>query len=397
MSRQIIVSRLFILLLSASVLPSLSAIAGDLPAPRIVDLKSSDGTSLKGTFFSAGKRGPGLLLLHQCNRQRKVWDDLATRFAAAGVNVMTVDLRGFGDSSGTPLDKLPPEEANLVFNQKLPIDVETAYQYLVAQPGVARDTLAVGGASCGVNQSVHVAANHPEVKALVLLSEGTDAAGRQFLRNSPTVPVFMAAAEDDPDPGVTEIMEWLCSLSKNPASKFVRYSTGGHGVEMFDAHKELPGMIVEWISTELKTHSSVAAKKPAPPSAESDFLELIDHPGSIEKAVQKFTEARKRDPKAVLFSEAVMNRLGYEHLQAGDHKGAVELLKLNAVAYPNSPNVYDSLSDAYLADGQKDLARQNAKKALELLPSDTTDPEARRKDIKESAEQKLKQLGDTPQ
>jgi dienelactone hydrolase len=397
MSRQIALSPLLILVLNAPLLPGLSARAADVPAPRIVDFKSPDGTSLKGTFFSAGKSGPGLLLLHQCNRQRKVWDDLAIRFATVGINVMTVDLRGFGDSSGTPLNKLPPEEANVVFSQKLPVDVETAYQYLVAQPGVTRDTIAVGGASCGVNQSVHVAANHPEVKALVLLSEGTDASGREFLRTSPSMPVFMAAAADDPDPGVTEIMAWLWSLSKNPASKFVPYSTGGHGVEMFDAHKELPGMIVEWVSTELKTHPSVASKKQALPSAESDFLELIDHPGGIEKAMQKFTDARKRDPRAVLFSEAVMNRLGYEHMQAGDNKGAVELLKWNVIVYPNSPNVYDSLSDAYLADGQKDLARQNAKKALELLASDTTNPEDRRKEIKESAEQKLKQLGDSPQ
>jgi hypothetical protein len=43
------------------------------------------------------------------------------------------------------------------------------------------------------------------------------------------------------------------------------------------------------------------------------------------------------------------------------------------------------------------LARQNAKKAIELLASDTTDSEDRRKGIKENAEQKLKQLGDTPQ
>jgi len=397
MSRQLALSRLLILLLNAPMLPGLSARAADVPAPRIVDLKAPDGTSLKGTYFSAGKSGPGLLLLHQCNRQRKVWDDLATRFAAAGVNVMTIDLRGFGDSPGTPLDKRPPEEANVVFNQKFPIDVETAYQYLVAQPGVSRDTLAVGGASCGVNQSVHVAANHPEVKALVLLSEGTDAGGRQFLRNSPGIPVFMAAAEDDTDPGVTEVMEWLCSFSKNPASKFVHYSKGGHGVEMFDAHKELPGMIVEWVTTALKTRPSVVAKTSTPASAESGFLELIDHPGGIEKAVEKFTEAHKRDPDSVIFSQAVMNRLGYEHIQAGDSKGAVELLKLNVIVYPNSPNVYDSLSDAYLADGQKDLARQNAKKALELLLSDTTDPEDRRKEIKESAEQKLKQLGEAPQ
>jgi dienelactone hydrolase len=383
MSRSIVPSRLLILLLFVPLSLAPSAFAGESVSPRVVNLKAPDGTSLKGTFFASGKpASPGVLLLHQCNRQRKVWDDLAARLATAGLSVMTVDLRGYGDSSGTPVDKLTPEESNVVFNQKFPTDVETAYQFLVSQPGVVRNTIVVGGASCGVNQSVHVAANHPEVKALLLLSEGTDVGGRQFLRNSPNMPVFMASADDDPDLGVTEIMQWLFSLSSNPLSKFVHYSTGGHGVEMFDAHKELPGMIVAWVA-----HSS----------AEANFLELIDHPGGIEKAVKQYTDAHNRDPKTVLFSEAVMNRLGYEHLQAGDNKGGVELLKLNVMAYPNSPNVYDSLSDAYLADGQKDLARLNAKKALELLPSDTTDPEDRRKGIKENAEQKLKQLGDSPQ
>jgi len=370
--------------------------AQDAAPPRVIDLIARDGTSLKGTYFAAGKPGPGVLLLHQCNRQRKVWDDLAARLAAAGFHVMTVDLRGYGDSSGTPVDKLSPEELRVVFGEKFPTDVETAYQYLVSQPAVSRDTIAVGGASCGVNQSVHVAANHPDVKALVLLSEGTDAGGRQFLRTSAKMPLFMAVADDDPDLGVTEIMRWLFTLSSNPVNKFVHYSTGGHGVEMFDAHKELPGMIVAWVATTLKKRPPIVAKASAPVSAEPNFFELIDHPGGVEKAAQKFAQARKRDPKALLFSEAVMNRLGYEHLQAGDIKSAVELMKLNASAYPHSPNVYDSLSDAYLADGQKDLARQNAKKALELLPSDTTDPEDRRKAIKESAEQKLKQLGDTP-
>jgi hypothetical protein len=67
-------------------------------------------------------------------------------------------------------------------------------------------------------------------------------------------------------------------------------------------------------------------------------------------------------------------------------------LKLNASAYPNSPNVYDSLADAYVADGQKDMAAQNAKRCLELLADDTTAAEDRRKAIRASAEQKLKEL-----
>ena len=69
-------------------------------------------------------------------------------------------------------------------------------------------------------------------------------------------------------------------------------------------------------------------------------------------------------------------------------------MKLNVAAYPDSANAYDSLGDAYLADGQKDLARENSKLALEHLAGDTKDTEARRNGIKENAEKKLKQLGD---
>ena len=50
--------------------------AQDSAAPRVVDLKAADGTVLKASFFAAASPGPGVILLHQCNRQRKVWDDL---------------------------------------------------------------------------------------------------------------------------------------------------------------------------------------------------------------------------------------------------------------------------------------------------------------------------------
>ncbi len=94
--------------------------AAEAPAPRVVEIKAPDGIILKATYFAAGKPGPGVLLLHQCNRQRKVWDDLAGRLAASGVNVLTMDFRGFGESGGTPLDKLPPEEINKSIEEKWP-------------------------------------------------------------------------------------------------------------------------------------------------------------------------------------------------------------------------------------------------------------------------------------
>ncbi len=378
---------LFVLLV-----PAFAVAAQQAPAPHVVDLMAPDGLKLKGTFSGAAASGPGVLLLHQCNRQRKVWDDLATRMTAAGMNVMTVDLRGYGDSEGTPIDKLTPEEINLVFNQKMPLDVETAYKFLIAQPTVSPGILVAGGASCGVNQSVHLALKHPEIKALVLLSEITDLDGRNFLRAHPSLPLFLATAEDDTDPGVSDLMQWLSTFSTNAHTKFVRYKTGGHGVEMFAAHPELPATIVDWVTIAVRSPNVATAKGPPNVSPETQFLDSLDQPGAAANSAQLYAAASGKNPNGPVVSELVLNRLGYDHLQDGDKKGAIAILKLNASLYPNSPNVYDSLGDAYLADGQNNLARQNAQKAIELLAHDTTDPEDRRKGIRDSAEQKLKQL-----
>jgi len=283
--------------------------------------------------------------------------------------------------------------------EKWPGDIDKAFQYLTSQPAVQHDTIGLGGASCGVNNSVQTARRHPEVKSLVLMSGSTDLSGRRFLRDSAKLPVFFSVADDDEFPPTVQVIEWLFTLTSNPGKQLVHYANGGHGADMFPGHPEPLGKIVDWyVTTLIKTpgHAPPATDSAAVPK-EIHTLELIDQPSGAAKVAQMLEESRQPDAKATLFSEAIVNFMGYEHMQSGDTKGAVEIMKLNAAAYPSSPNVYDSLADAYLADGQRDLARRNAEKALEHLKSDTTDPEERRKAIQESAEQKLRQLSAAPQ
>jgi predicted alpha/beta hydrolase len=106
----------------------------------VVDLKASDGTVLKASYFAAAKPGPGVLLLHQINRTRKTWDALAGQLAAAGINTLTLDMRGFGESGGTP--RVISLDVSLSCD-RMPGDIDTALQYLVSQPGVKRDVIGV--------------------------------------------------------------------------------------------------------------------------------------------------------------------------------------------------------------------------------------------------------------
>jgi tetratricopeptide (TPR) repeat protein len=63
-----------------------------------------------------------------------------------------------------------------------------------------------------------------------------------------------------------------------------------------------------------------------------------------------------------------MNAFGYELLRSDQVDEAIEVFKFNVEQFPNSFNVYDSLGEAFMKNGDKDLAIQNYKKSLELNP-----------------------------
>jgi dienelactone hydrolase len=393
------------------------------PAPQVINLKTSDGIALKATYFAAGKSGPGVLLLHQVNRSRKDWEEVAKQLAAAGINTLTFDLRGFGESGGIPyatLDKMPAEEYKK-HRPRWQDDIEAALQYLNSQPDVRRDVIGLGGAGVlGVLQSVDFARTHSAaVKSLALLSGETTQDGLDFLRQASQLPELFVADDNDEYPPIVEGMELLYITATNPGRKFVHYAaakeapwiwyeptdvgrvpaTGGHGTDMFKVHPELPGIIVAWFETTL---IKTPGHAPADAISCAAILNQIRMPGGVAQVTQQLVEARRKDPAAQLFPEIIVSDIGQNHMRAGETKQAIEILKLNLLAYPDSADANDNLADAYLADGQKDLARQHAEKALALLESHSlpasswTDTEQYRGEIRRDAESVLKKLSETP-
>lgn len=389
------------------------------PAARLVNLATSDGTVLKASYFAAAKPGPAVLLLHQSNRTRKAWDELAGQLAAAGINTLTLDMRGFGES-GSPYTKLTDAERAQVRNMR-PGDVDTAWQYLVSQPGVKRDVIGLGGAGVlGVENSVEAARRHPAaVKSLVLLSGETLRPGLEFLHQASQLPELFVVADLDEYPPIAEAMELLYVTASSPSKKFVHYSaaedapwlwyepfdigrvpaTGNHGTDLFPSHPELPGIIVHWfVTTLIKTPGHA----PADSVAAAAILNQLQLPGGAAQVTQQLNEARRTDPQAQLFPEITASTIGQGDMRAGDTKSAIEVLQLVLLAYPESADAHETLAEAYLADGKKDLARQLAEKALALLDSHTapasswTDAEQYRSEIRRGAQDVLQKASAAP-
>ena len=87
-----------------------------------------------------------------------------------------------------------------------------------------------------------------------------------------------------------------------------------------------------------------------------DFLELY----------HQFRRDPEHEKKGV--NEALVNYFGYGLMSLKKYEDAITVLKLNVEAYPESSNVYDSLGEAYMKNGDFEPALENYRKSVELDP-----------------------------
>jgi tetratricopeptide (TPR) repeat protein len=90
-----------------------------------------------------------------------------------------------------------------------------------------------------------------------------------------------------------------------------------------------------------------------------------------DAAAGKYRELKKNQPVAYDFQERELNGLGYNLLGQKKIKEAIKVFQLNVDAYPESSNVYDSLGEAYMLNGEKAPAIENYEKSLKLNPNNT--------------------------
>ncbi len=351
----------------------------ETPPARAIDVRTADGTALKGTFFAAAAPGPGAILFHQSNRNRDSWEAPARRLAAAGIHVLTLDMRGHGETGGAyDKDRKKAKDVRLG-------DLDAALAFLTSQPGVHGDVVGLGGAGWeGVIDAVETARRHPgSVKALALLSGETGLDGMEFLRQSWRLPALFVVADADEYPPTVEAMGLMYESDGSPSKRLVHYAAaqeapwlwyetsdatkvradGAHGTDLFARHPELAGIFEDWFVTTL---IRTPGRAPAETVACAAALDEIRAAGGVERVRQKLLDRRKTDPEAQLFPEITASIIGFDHQRDGDPKAAVEVLELVLLAYPTAA-AHENLSEAYLDAGEKDLARRHAEASLEML------------------------------
>jgi pimeloyl-ACP methyl ester carboxylesterase len=214
---------------------------------------TEDGVEIVGsTWIPDQGQAPCVILLHMLGKTRSDWNNVAQNLANKGYAVVSIDLRGHGESTkqgDTVIDVLEFDEDDF---QNMALDVEAVIKNLRENAHVDGSKIAIMGASIGANVALQAAAADPQIPTVVLLSPGksyrgvrTDTALLDFGKR----PILIAASEEDEYSANSS--RYLKELAQG-YSKLLMYKMIGHGTEMFKAPTDLEEEIITWFDSYLK-------------------------------------------------------------------------------------------------------------------------------------------------
>ncbi|UCE01890.1 MAG: serine hydrolase [Candidatus Latescibacterota bacterium] len=90
----------------------------------------------------------------------------------------------------------------------------------------------------------------------------------------------------------------------------------------------------------------------------------------VQAMISEYHALKRHYPEDA-FNEGLLNALGYRLLGRERFADAIEVFKLNVDEYPEAFNPYDSLGEAYMKQGEIDLAIENYQRSVELNPDNS--------------------------
>jgi tetratricopeptide (TPR) repeat protein len=135
-----------------------------------------------------------------------------------------------------------------------------------------------------------------------------------------------------------------------------------------------PHVFIELTSEDYRTNSDPVMQTILKYVPKKELAELLMEALSAKDAplaAKLYREFKADSTNAYVDTERSINNLGYRLLGMKRWEQAIEIFKLNVESYPQSPNAYDSLAEAYFMNGNKELAVKNYERSLELNPANS--------------------------
>ena len=152
----------------------------------------------------------------------------------------------------------------------------------------------------------------------------------------------------------------IFQVNRKTGDGFVMITNGGSGAEVYNQ------LYCDWVDWKLNVSLGERCKKGITPL----LIRTLKKEG-VKATITTYKNIKKNEAENYLFYERVLNNFGYDLLQKKRVKEAIEIFKLNVDEYPKSGNTYDSLAEAYMINGDNQLAIQYYEKSVAIDPKNS--------------------------
>jgi len=217
---------------------------------------SEDGVLLVGSYYKprigTSISTPSVILLHMLGMDRSTWDKFAQKLTQNGYAVLSVDLRGHGESIKQANHTISYQSFMPKSFKNMTLDVKAAKKYLIEGRKANPNQISIIGASIGANLALNYAASDHSIKSVILLSPGLNYRGISTLdaimkyKN----PIYIVTAEDDSESAKDSKI--LCEKITCAENLKIFENTNVHGTDMLSdkmVGSKLQNIILSWLDS----------------------------------------------------------------------------------------------------------------------------------------------------
>jgi hypothetical protein len=228
------------------------------PDKDVINIASTDNFMLNADYFPGRVDMGGVLLLHDCQNDRLMYDKLGRLLKQQGLHALALDFRGYGNSQSEKFSHhdIKKNSKDIVSYQNdvmflasfWPKDVMAAFLWL--REKVHRDKqISVISCGCSAKEAVGLADNM-HINSLVLLSPDLDFIEKENYKNLNDIASFFIAASRQVDSYKTsqELFQWNGANN----SKLQIYNDSRSGSSLLLSDSALTSDIVHWLKDSLR-------------------------------------------------------------------------------------------------------------------------------------------------
>ena len=229
-------------------------------APKVVQIKAraEDDFLLFADYYAGDKRSGGVVVLHDCDNDRRSYSVLAKNLAQQGLHTLLVDLRGYGDSVSQAYSQEEAKEkaTNIVSYQSemalitayWPDDLLAMYQFLSKKTDKSKG-VAVVASGCSGAYAVSLA-EKIQLNSMVMITPKMTYSDKERYKNLIDIPSYFITSSNHQDS--YETTQELFAWNGAKQSKVQIFKGTGYNYQLISRKKHLVNDITLWLKFNLR-------------------------------------------------------------------------------------------------------------------------------------------------